>query len=114
MLYLLAQAAPVVPPVPDPLAGWGTLLLQGGAFGLLCIVVVYLAPKAMKEAKEERAARDATFQALVELMQTKFEDRNKLMTAAIEKQTVSLMGEMSKQTDILEMALRNVCKAGER
>jgi hypothetical protein len=39
--------------VIDPSSGWASLVLQGGAFGLLTYVVTVLAPKALVDAKAE-------------------------------------------------------------
>lgn len=85
----------------DPLGGWTAIILQAGAFGLLTYVVVYLAPKALRDATAEREARDKMFNDLVMALQTKFEARNDKMIDSI-----------NQQTRVLQDAMGRICQGG--
>ncbi len=88
LAIVLAQtvpAVPVVPVPPDPLGGWGTLVLQGGAFALLAWIVMRLAPAVLKDAREEREKRESIFTAVIGALQDRQDTRNKEIVDAIEK-----------------------------
>ncbi len=92
-MLLFAQALST-----DPMGGWGSLVIQGGAFGLLAWIVIVLGPKtlkeareALREAREEREHRDAKFVAMAEMQEAKFAERNANIVHEIEKQTAAIM-----------------------
>lgn len=74
----------------DPLNGWFGVILQGGAFALLTYIVVWMAPDALKQAREERQSRDAIFSAIIDVIQLKTDERNKELIEAIRSQTTTL------------------------
>lgn len=67
---------------------WWNVVLQGGSFGLLAVLVVYLAPNVFKDMRLERETRDARFETLVNVMQARFEERNNAVIRAVEAHTV--------------------------
>lgn len=105
-MELIAQAAPAA----DPLGVWGGLILQGGAFALLTYVVVRLAPMALKEAREEREKRDATFQAVITGLEVKFDERSEKIVRAVEAQTQSLASAVADSSRRIEAAVTTACK----
>lgn len=112
MLFaLLAQAADTA----TPLGGWGSLVLQGGAFGLLTYIVAYLAPQLMKESRKEREARDQLFNTVMDALQTRFDDRNravvKEIVGAVKDQTQILATALRSSSERIEGAVSNACKA---
>lgn len=91
MWQLLAQVEP-------PLGGWGNLILQGGAFGLLTYIVVWMYPQSQKVNREEREKRDASFATLATVMQEHFETRNNFLIRAIQDQTDRLARKLDEQS----------------
>jgi len=57
-LFIVAQTSLLPPEDVDPLGGWGSLFLQGGAFALLTYIVVWLGPRIMQMSVDERRERD--------------------------------------------------------
>jgi hypothetical protein len=94
----------------DPFGGWGTMILQAGAFGLLTYVVVFMYPRASKEAREERESRDQLFSGMVHTLQEKFEERNEKIVASVEKQTQALSTTFNESASRIEQALAAVCR----
>lgn len=92
--------------VQGPLGGWDVVILQFGAFGLLTYVIVVLAPQILRELmaerkqrdqaaleerakrekaeREERRVREDTFVKVVDVLETKFGDRNALIIRQME------------------------------
>jgi hypothetical protein len=108
-----------VMPTPDPLGGWGHLILNGGAFALLIYIVIFLVPKLMREAREERAAaaknakdRDRLFQATIDTIQDRFTERTRDLLKGIEKQTEALLigfaSTLTKQMDKVRWILTSM------
>ncbi len=110
-IYLLAQAAaPVITNPVDPMAPWISLILQGGGFALAVVIVTILYPRAAKDAREERDKRDQMWLSLVNAIQEKFENRNKVISDAIEKQTDTMTTEFKASANRIEQAVVNVCR----
>jgi F0F1-type ATP synthase membrane subunit b/b' len=101
----------------EPLGGWATLLLQGGAFALLVYIITVMYPRATKDAKEERQNRDQTFAELVKEMHATFEDRNKSMADSIGKsmdsQGQQIVNEIQIQTATMTNGLEKICRADQ-
>jgi hypothetical protein len=97
MLHLLAQ---VIASPGDPTANWAWILLQGGSFGLLCFIVMVLAPKIIKEAREERQNRDRQFELIVDKLQLSFESRARDLITALEKQTGTIVTELVRSQNM--------------
>ena len=95
MMLLFAQTV-------DSLGGWGSLVLQAGAFGLLTYIVIFSFPTYTKEVREERERREVAFTGLIDALQTKFGDRNALLRAAIELQTEKLAAKLDTHTEVVE------------
>lgn len=90
-----------------PPDGWPALLLQAGSFGLLSILVVYIGPKFFKELRHEREARETRFESMLILLQSKFEERNTAVVAAIKSQTDSWVQEIRRQASEIKEAIKN-------
>lgn len=84
---MLAQAA--ADSVPS-------LILQAGAFGLLAWIVVYMYPHQVREARAERETRDQRFEALVILIQDKFDERHRAAIDAIHKRPDSWVEQLKR------------------
>lgn len=97
---------------PDPLNGWGNLILQGGAFVLLAYIIVVMVPKILGEMRVEREARDQNFTRLMDALQDRFDSRNAVLAQSIRDQTDSFRAQIEKQTVVLEKALSAVCRGG--
>jgi hypothetical protein len=110
MLTLLAQ----VVAQPDPIAAWGSLALQGGAFGLLVYIIVWAYPAATKAAADERSKTLDRFEALVAQLHQQFENRNLKLEKAISSQTVVLATSFKDHADRIERAVGAVCKVESR
>jgi hypothetical protein len=67
----------------SPLQGWAAVLLQGGAFALVVYMVVVLFPQTHKEVVAER-------EALINTLQTKFDERNNRLVDIENRQNVIL------------------------
>lgn len=96
--------------IADPMSGWPSLILQGGAFMLLAYVVIRIAPSMMKDMRDERETRDLRFERVVALLQTSFLERNATILDAIKRQTDSWVDEIRSNTKALQEATRNVCR----
>lgn len=94
----------------DPAAAWSQLIIQGGAFGLLVYIVVRLAPRIIDETKKERESRDIRFEALINLMQLKFEERNAKIVQAISDQKDSWIEEIRRHTAAVIDATKSACR----
>lgn len=102
----------------DPFAGWFTAVIQAGSFGLLTVIVVILAPKMSREAREERNTRDkdwreerqnrdAQFLAALTSVQTGFAERNRLLADTINNQTRTLVEALKDGIDKIEDAQKS-------
>ncbi len=96
--------------MPDPLGGWGTLILQGGAFALLVYIIAIMYPKETEAGRKERIERDTAFIAALTSMELKADVRNDRMVAALERQTTSLQVSIDKNGDQMRSAVSTVCK----
>lgn len=105
-MNLLAQTV-----VADPVAPWGALILQGGAFALLAYIVIVLAPRMLTEAIKERQQRDESFSLLVGAIQDRFEVRNREIILALQEQTRILGTEIKVQTQVLRESMTQSCRA---
>lgn len=94
----------------DPLAQWGSIALQGGAFGLLTYIVVVFAPRVMKESRDEREERDKRFSSIIDTLHARFEDRNKELIASVKDQTQILATSLQSSSARIESAVGNACK----
>ena len=103
---LFADVAPA-----DPLAMWGGLILQGGAFGLLTYIVVVFAPRVMRDAREERESRDKAFSSTIDALQTRFEARNQEVITSIKEQTQILATALNSSSSRIESSVSNICKS---
>ena len=72
---------------------WFNVVMQLGAFGLLTVVVVVIAPRFLAEARKERESRDDRFEKITVALREGFQ-------AALREQTVAL-----------ERALTSVCRS---
>lgn len=113
MVYLLSQTE-LSPP------GWWNYIIQGGSFGLLVYIVVYLGPKLLKDARDERDSReklareerdkhDLKFENIVTSLSKEFEVRNDKLVTAIGIQTDKLVTEMKRESDEMTLVLANTC-----
>ncbi len=93
--------------VGDPSVGWGSLILQAGAFGLLTYIVIVLYPKQQKDVREERERRDDVFKSMLDTLQTKFEDRNREIVSALKEQTDSIVTEMHEDAKMVRELIAN-------
>lgn len=94
----------------DQMAGWGQLILQGGAFALLVYIVTVMYPKSVTESREEREKRDSNFTKMLDSQQEKFGSRNLTIVAALERQTSQLGEKLDKHTEGMNRALLSVCR----
>lgn len=108
-LVLIAQTAGLV--AADPMGGWGGLVIQSGCLGLLTILTVYVAPKLLATAKEEREKRDVLFNAVVEMLQRKHDERSTKIVEALEKQTEKFAEALDGTAERIERAVGTVCKS---
>lgn len=92
---------------PDPVGGWGSLVLQAGAFGLLAYIVTMLYPRQQKEIREEREKRDQMFMNMIDVLQNKFNERNERISQAIKDQTVSLLTQMKDDAKTVRDIIRD-------
>jgi hypothetical protein len=109
---LVFAQVPAVP--PDPFSGWGSLLLQGGAFVLLAYMVIRLAPQLFKEMREEREARDTKFATAIDNLQNKYDERNESITqtiAATSKDANDVIRELSRTFRDEARAERLACES---
>jgi hypothetical protein len=115
---LLAQATP---PGVDALPPWLGVVVQFGSFGLVVYVIVYAAPRWLKEAREERESREAAYRAerketidataaMVEKNQRHSEDRNREIVASIDRQTAEFRQMHKESAARIEQAVANACK----
>jgi type II secretory pathway pseudopilin PulG len=74
----------------DPLGGWMTVVIQGGALGLLAVLIIYILPREAENNRKEREAREILQNRTLETLQEKFETRNAKIVDAIENQTRTL------------------------
>lgn len=95
LCYLIAQVPPVLTQ-PDPLGGWGAMILQGGSFVLLVYIIVVMVPREIGQQRDERNAREKSLGDTVKLMQDGFDTRADKITCAIEKQTASIVEAVNK------------------
>ena len=103
--------AEVTPPVNiDPLGGWASLILQGGAFVLLTYMITVLIPKEMKLAREERERQAGQFKTIVDDLNSKFDDRNGHIVNAVEKQSAILVGSFDRGAEKIFNAVNIACK----
>ena len=94
----------------EPLGGWGQLMIQAGAFGLLTYIVVFLFPTMRKEERDEREKRDAAFQAVIDALHEKFDERNSSIVDAVKDQTISLTTAMRDGEKSTREAMLTVCR----
>lgn len=87
------------------------LILQAGAFGLLCWVVIVLAPNMLRDARQERESRDTRFEQLVNTLQARNDARNDAIVASIQSQTDRLVQQIEKQTNDLSRSVATSCQA---
>lgn len=106
MMSLIAQVATNT----DPFGGWGSLVLQGGAFGLLVYVVTVMYPRAAKDQREEREKQDEVFRKTLSDLQMRFEARNDKITVAVNAQTDKLATALTQNADRIEQAVASVCR----
>ena len=106
----------------DPLGGWASLILQGGAFALLTYIIVYMWPKESSNARDERIKREVVFTAaledmsakfdkLVTTMNNKFDARNDRVVVALEKQTETLRQTFHDGSADIKTAFTAICKS---
>jgi hypothetical protein len=107
-MVTFAMLAQVIPPPLDPLAGWGSLFLQGGSFGLLCYIIGSLGPKVMKEARDEREKRDDAFSKIVEKMEVGFEQRQKEVLVSLVGQVQFVINELARNAAATEKLLTSI------
>jgi hypothetical protein len=105
-----ALCAQLIPSSADPLNGWGTLILQGGAFMLLVYIVVWMYPKAAKEQREERETRDQLFADLVKGLQDKDEKRSDKILEALYEQTGTLSTAFRDAAGDMKTAVAGICR----
>lgn len=98
----------------DAAGSSSSLVLQGGAFGLLAYIVAVLAPRMFAAAREEREARDKAFAVLVEGLQSRFEERTKALIEAMENQTRMLTAQMEQQTAGIAQAFARIQQVGRQ
>jgi hypothetical protein len=106
-LYLLLAQANTI---EGPLGGWGLLVIQGGALGLLGVLIIYILPKESESNRREREARDAIQVKMIETLQERFEMRNSKIVEAIEKQTVTLQGSNNSLAEKVSAAVMQACR----
>lgn len=111
-------------PQQEPTGGWGSLVLQGGAFGLVCILVLYIIPQHLRESRKEREQRDKEareererladrFDRIIVIVQDKFEARNKDIVAAVKEQTSTLDRTFEEGLSRMEIAVHASCRVPE-
>lgn len=106
LLALLAQADKVSTDLTPAL---GQLLLQAGSFGLLCWIVVVLAPRMQKDAAAERRERDLLNAQTLKLLQDGFDLRSKEMNLGLKEQTVTICTEIRQNTSKTVEAMDRIC-----
>lgn len=106
---------------PDPLGGWGTLILQGGSFVLLTYIVTILVPKGMRESRDERETRDDKFltallkkeessKESITTLHQQFEIRNQQIVLALREQTETLGETLEREVGKVQAAVSSVCR----
>lgn len=104
--------AQVAAPAPmDSVSPWASLLLQGGAFGLVTYIVVKLYPAAAREARAEREARDAMFSTTIQMLQTKFDERSDRIIGSISDQTDTLAASIADSARSIKESVTTACKS---
>lgn len=114
---LFAQAVPAIPGAGEGL-GIMSVVIQGGALSLLAYVIVYLAPRLLREEREERAlrekeyraereARDDKFERIVSSNEVKFEQRSAAMVTSINDQTRVIAGSIERQNGVFVKSLED-------
>lgn len=96
MIFSLLAQVPIPASSPDPLGGWGLLLLQGGSFALLVYILTIMVPKELDEQREERQNRDRHFADLVQKLEEDCSGRTEVLAAQLEKQTAILVNTLEK------------------
>jgi formiminotetrahydrofolate cyclodeaminase len=105
LYLLLAQNT-----IEGPLGGWGLLVIQGGALGLLAVLIIYILPKESESNRKERESRDAIQVKMIETLQERFEMRNSKIVDAIEKQTVVLQNSNNHLAEKVSAAVTQACR----
>src|SRR6266851_5497762 len=98
-LAVLAQGGEFLPP------GWWNLIVQGGSFALLAYIAVYLAPKLLKDSRDERNAVEKTHKEERETRDTKFEGVVQGLEAKFEATVRSMQGEFEVRNDKMIAAI---------
>jgi hypothetical protein len=73
-MALFAQTGPMP---ADPLPAWLGVLIQGGCFGLICVIVLVRDPRMQAEAKAEREAVAERLRLTTAEMEARFSERNR-------------------------------------
>lgn len=81
----------------DP--NWLQVILQLGALGILAALILVIYPKLTRESSEERAKRDKQHAETIEKLQEKFDERNRALVDAVERQTERLIAEMKGRNE---------------
>ncbi len=93
---------------------WLSLIIQGGSFALIVVIVVYLWPKTQREAREEREKKEKEHREERQLERDKFAEllavahegshkRNENVVLAIKEQTVEFRKSQEKAAEKLSL-----------
>jgi len=115
--------ADTVAGVPTDAAQWTQTILQGGALAMVWYLVSSLAPKWVREAREEReqmasvakaerdasreerSMRDRVLKEIIDTLNVRFEGRSKEIVSTIKEQTAAMTGALKDQTSTFAKSL---------
>jgi len=102
MLFAQAEVSPLPP--------WLSLVIQGGSFALVALIVLYLYPKLAADAREDRNTREDKWHTLLVALQEKFDERNDKVAAAFDRQTITLTNSFADAAKRIESSMTNICR----
>jgi hypothetical protein len=74
----------------DPIMAWLQLIMQTGGLGLAFYMVAVLAPRLLKEAREERASRDGWMQTMLDKNEAGSEKRTKMLARSFKRSAAKI------------------------